>query len=97
MLQVLNSLYKEIELLKVDVEFLANFDKLMDAEENIKRMLEDHNSPQKNNPKKKSKYRNTVEGDKILSDLRVKLNIFKSERWLETRSRTEAKTRRNTK
>ena len=70
-LQALNSLNKEIRNLNVDCEFLENFDKLMDTDEKIKKMMEDNNTPKTGKKGKKYMFRNTAESEKLLADLRV--------------------------
>ena len=70
LLRALNSLYKEIRSLHVDAEFLQNFDKLMDTDEKLKRILNEDQSI-KGTKKKNIKIRSFFENEKIIQEFRV--------------------------
>ena len=69
--RTLNTLYKEIRSLLIDIEFLSNFDKLMDTEEKLRIILED----QSKGSKKKGNKENAFKNEKLLAILRVIISL----------------------
>ena len=73
LIRALNNLYLEIHSLYIDYEILKDFDKIMNTEEHLKRILnEDHST--KGSKKKGKKDHIEVDNDKIISDYRVKFS-----------------------
>ena len=69
--KALNTLYKEMRSLHVNSEFLKDFDKLMDKEDKIRRMINDDPSLKVSKKKGNIKVRSVFENEKLMVELRV--------------------------